>query len=52
MHTREKVQLCLSDMENLRQPEKKLGGPVETVENLQLNSSCKAEEKITVQKSN
>ena len=52
MHTREKVQLCLLYMENLRRPAKKLGGAVETVETLQLNSSCEAEEKITVQKAN
>ena len=52
MHKREKLQPCLLDMEKLRQPAKKPGGAVETVENLQLNSSCKAEEKIPVQKAN
>ena len=52
MHTKQKVQICLLVMENLRQTAKKLGGAVETVEILQLNSSCEAEEKITVQKAN
>ena len=52
MHTKQKVQLCISDMENIRQTAKKLGGAVETVEKWQLNSSCEAEEKIPVQKAN
>ena len=49
MHTREKLQLCLLDMEKLRGPEKTWGA-VETVEKLQLNYSCEAEEKSLYKK--
>ena len=49
---REQFWRFLSDKENLRQLEKNLGRAPETVEKPKLNSSCEAEEKLTIQKMN
>ena len=52
MQAREKVRPCFLDMANTQGSAETLGGGAETVENLKLNYSFKAEEKITVQKMN
>ena len=52
MQRREQFQLCPSDTENLRQSAETPEGAEETVEKSKLNSSCEAEEKITVRITN